>query len=148
MLSAYRKLAAEREAQGIPALPLNAEQAKGLTDLLEKPPAGEDDALMHLLTERIPPGVDEAAYVKASWLSAVAQGETNPMFVRTPEERRLWHPIPFRWWSEDQRTRGPDENPTLTQFGGGPWDWLHGPDTDPFFDWPNDPQWWCGVVVD
>ena len=89
MLSAYRKLAAEREAQGIPALPLNAEQAKGLTDLLEKPPAGEDDALMHLLTERIPPGVDEAAYVKASWLSAVAQGDATSPLVSPLEATQL-----------------------------------------------------------
>ena len=89
MLSAYRKLAADREAQGIPALPLNAEQAKGLTELLEKPPAGEDAALLHLLTERIPPGVDEAAYVKASWLSAVAQGEVKSPLISPLEATKL-----------------------------------------------------------
>ena len=80
MLSAYRELAAEREAQGIPALPLTAEQTQALTELLQNPPAGEEQTLLHLLSERIPPGVDEAAYVKATWLSAVAQGDaTSPM---------------------------------------------------------------------
>ena len=74
MLSAYRASAAERTAQGIPALPLNAEQTQALTELLQNPPAGEEQELLHLLSERIPPGVDEAAYVKATWLSAVAQG--------------------------------------------------------------------------
>ena len=63
MLSAYRELAAEREAQGVPALALTAEQTQGLTELLQNPPAGEDETLLHLLSERIPPGVDEAAYV-------------------------------------------------------------------------------------
>ena len=66
MLSAYRELAAERNALGIPALPLSAEQTQDLTELLENPPAGEEKTLLLLLQERIPPGVDEAAYVKAT----------------------------------------------------------------------------------
>ncbi|MDP6170573.1 MAG: bifunctional aconitate hydratase 2/2-methylisocitrate dehydratase [Prochlorococcaceae cyanobacterium ETNP2_MAG_10] len=74
MLSAYRQLAAEREAQGIPPLPLTAEQTQALTLLLQNPPAGEGSELLHLLRERIPPGVDEAAYVKATWLNSVAHG--------------------------------------------------------------------------
>ena len=89
MLSAYRKLAAEREAQGVPALPLNAEQTKGLTEQLQNPPAGEEDTLLHLLSERIPPGVDEAAYVKATWLSAVAQGEVSSPLVAPLEATKL-----------------------------------------------------------
>ena len=89
MLSAYRELAAEREAQGVPALPLNAEQTKGLTELLQTPPAGEEETLLHLLSERIPPGVDEAAYVKADWLSAVAQGKTSSPLVQPVEAVQL-----------------------------------------------------------
>ena len=89
MLSAYRELAAEREAQGVPALPLNAEQTKGLTELLQTPPAGEEETLLHLLSERIPPGVDEAAYVKATWLSAVAQSEVSSPLVSPLEATRL-----------------------------------------------------------
>ena len=76
----YRAAAAEREALGVPALPLSAAQASALTELLSAPPAGEEAFLLHLLSERIPPGVDEAAYVKAGWLSAVAQGTaTSPL---------------------------------------------------------------------
>ena len=89
MLSAYRASAAERTAQGIPALPLNAEQTQALTELLQNPPAGDEQELLHLLSERIPPGVDEAAYVKATWLSAVAQGTATSPLVSPMEAVRL-----------------------------------------------------------
>jgi len=77
MLEAYRQHVAERAAQQIPPAPLSPEQVSGLVDLLKNPPAGEEDFLVELLTERVPPGVDEAAYVKAGFLSAVATGETS-----------------------------------------------------------------------
>jgi len=70
MLSAYRDHVAERAQQGIPPLPLNAQQASALCDLLQKPPAGEEEFLLSLLRDRIPPGVDQAAYVKA-WSAAI-----------------------------------------------------------------------------
>ena len=89
MLNAYSKLAAEREAQGVPALPLTAEQTKDLTELLENPPTDQKQFLLQLLSDRIPPGVDEAAYVKATWLSAVAQGNTTSSFVAPLEAARL-----------------------------------------------------------
>jgi len=80
LLPGYRAAAAEREALGVPALPLTAPQAQALTALLEQPPAGEETFLLELLSERIPPGVDEAAYIKATWLSAVAEGTaTSPL---------------------------------------------------------------------
>ena len=89
MLSAYRASAAERTAQGIPPLPLNAEQTQALTELLQSPPAGEEQELLHLLSERIPPGVDEAAYVKATWLSAVAQATASSPLVSPLDAVRL-----------------------------------------------------------
>ncbi|MCD1628525.1 bifunctional aconitate hydratase 2/2-methylisocitrate dehydratase [Marinobacter shengliensis] len=80
MLEAYREHVAEREALGIPPKPLNAEQTAALVDLLKNPPAGEEETLVYLLENRIPPGVDEAAYVKAAFLSAIAKGEaTSPL---------------------------------------------------------------------
>ena len=88
-LADYRAAAAEREALGIPALPLTAAQAQDLTELLQAPPAGEEAFLLHLLSERIPPGVDEAAYVKAGWLSAVAQGSTSSPLVSAVEAVNL-----------------------------------------------------------
>ena len=88
-LADYRAAAAEREALGIPALPLTADQTGALTELLANPPAGEEAFLLHLLSERIPPGVDEAAYVKASWLSAVAKGDTTSPLVSPVEAVQL-----------------------------------------------------------
>ncbi|MBM3109638.1 bifunctional aconitate hydratase 2/2-methylisocitrate dehydratase [Pseudomonas arcuscaelestis] len=80
MLEAYRKHIEERAAQGIVPQPLNAEQTAGLVELLKNPPAGEEAVLVDLITNRVPPGVDEAAYVKAGFLSAVAKGEaTSPL---------------------------------------------------------------------
>jgi len=77
MLEAYRQHVAERAAEGIVPQPLNAEQAAGLVELLKAPPAGEEEFLLELLTERIPAGVDDAAYVKAAFLAAIAEGEAS-----------------------------------------------------------------------
>ena len=77
MLEAYREHVAERAAQNIPPKPLSAEQIAGLVELLKNPPAGEGDFLLDLITTRVPPGVDEAAYVKAGFLSAVAKGQVE-----------------------------------------------------------------------
>ncbi len=76
MLEAYRQHVAERAALGIPPLPLDAKQTAAVIELLKAPPAGEDAFLLDLLTHRVPPGVDDAAKVKASFLSAVAHGDT------------------------------------------------------------------------
>ena len=83
VLEAYRKHVEERAAQGVVPQPLNAEQTAGLVELLKNPPAGEEEFLLDLLTNRVPPGVDEAAYVKAAFLSAVAKGEaTSPLLTK------------------------------------------------------------------
>jgi aconitate hydratase 2/2-methylisocitrate dehydratase len=80
MLESYRKHVAERTALGIPPLPLSAVQASDLCELLKNPPAGEEEALLEMLVDRIPPGVDPAAYVKAGFLTAIAKGElTSPL---------------------------------------------------------------------
>ena len=83
MLKTYREHVATRAQQGLPPLPLNASQVAELVALLKTPPAGEDALLLELLTERVPPGVDEAAYVKAAFLAALAKGEaTSPLLDR------------------------------------------------------------------
>lgn len=71
----YEAHVAERAKQGIVPLPLSAAWAADVVELLKDPPAGEGDFALQLLKHRIPPGVDEAAYVKASFLSAIASGE-------------------------------------------------------------------------
>ena len=75
MLKAYRDHVAERAALGIPPLPLEAKQVAELIELIKNPPAGEAEFLLDLLTHRVPPGVDDAAKVKASFLAAVAHGD-------------------------------------------------------------------------
>ncbi|KDN95083.1 bifunctional aconitate hydratase 2/2-methylisocitrate dehydratase [Hydrogenovibrio marinus] len=77
MLEAYRQHVAEREAEGIPPLPLDAKQTAELVELIKNPPAGEEAFVVDLLTNRVPPGVDEASYVKASFLVDVAKGSIS-----------------------------------------------------------------------
>ncbi|MGB6099248.1 MAG: bifunctional aconitate hydratase 2/2-methylisocitrate dehydratase [Comamonas sp.] len=75
MLQAYREHAAERAALGIPPLALSAQQVAELVELIKNPPAGEAEFLLDLLVNRVPPGVDDASKVKASFLAAIALGE-------------------------------------------------------------------------
>jgi len=77
MLEQYRKHVAERAADGIVPQPLNAEQVSGLVELIKQPPAGEEAFILDLLVNRIPAGVDVAAYVKAGFLAAIAKGEDS-----------------------------------------------------------------------
>jgi len=81
MLEAYRAHVAERTALGLPPLPLNAEQVAALVELIKAPPKGEDDVLIDLLENRVPPGVDQAAYVKAAFLADVAKGRVETPLV-------------------------------------------------------------------
>lgn len=81
MLEEYRKHVAERAAQGIVPKPLDASQMAALVELLKNPPAGEEEFLTDLLVNRVPPGVDEAAYVKAGFLAAIAKGEAHSPLV-------------------------------------------------------------------
>ena len=75
MLEEYKKQAAKREELGIPALPLTAQQTSELCEILKNPPEAHKEDLLSLLRDRVPPGVDDAAYVKAGFLTAVAKGE-------------------------------------------------------------------------
>ncbi len=80
MLEAYRSHVAERAALNIPPKPLKADQVAELVELLKNPPAGEGEYLLDLISNRVPPGVDEAAYVKAGFLSAIVKGDaTSPL---------------------------------------------------------------------
>ena len=80
MLENYRQHVAQRAALGIPPLPLDAEQTSELCELLKQPPAGEEETLLELLRDRVPPGVDPASYIKAGFLTGIAKGEiTSPL---------------------------------------------------------------------
>jgi aconitate hydratase 2/2-methylisocitrate dehydratase len=80
LLEAYRAHVAERAEIGVVPKPLSAEQVAGLIELLKSPPVGEEEFILDLISNRVPAGVDEAAYVKAGFLSALAKGEaTSPL---------------------------------------------------------------------
>lgn len=81
MLKAYAAHVQERASQQLPPLPLSAEQVAQLVELLKNPPAGEEKLLVDLLENRVPAGVDQAAYVKAAFLSDIAHGKASSLLV-------------------------------------------------------------------
>ncbi|QDP00376.1 bifunctional aconitate hydratase 2/2-methylisocitrate dehydratase [Thalassotalea sp. PS06] len=89
MLQDYRKHVEERAAEGIVPKPLDAEQVSQLVELIKNPPAGEEAFLLDLITNRVPPGVDDAAYVKAAFLAAVAKGEASSPIVDAAKATEL-----------------------------------------------------------
>lgn len=92
MLENYRKHVENRAAQGIVPQPLNEQQTADLVELLKNPPAGEEETLVDLLENRIPPGVDQAAYVKAAFLAAIVKGETtSPLISKLKAIELLGH---------------------------------------------------------
>ena len=89
MLQAYRQHVAERAALGIPPLPLTAQQTAEVIELIKNPPAGEGAFLVELLSTRVPPGVDDAAKVKASFLAAVAHGDIAMALISKAQATEL-----------------------------------------------------------
>jgi aconitate hydratase 2 / 2-methylisocitrate dehydratase len=89
MLEQYRQHVAQRAALGIPPLPLDAKQTSQLCELLKNPPKGEENTLLHLLRDRVPPGVDAAAYVKAGFLTAIAKREVTSPLISSIEAVEL-----------------------------------------------------------
>jgi len=84
VLKDYKKHCEERKEQGIPPLPLSAQQTSDLVELLKSEHA-ESELLLELLKERIPAGVDQAAYVKAGFLADITTGETNSSYISKKE---------------------------------------------------------------
>jgi aconitate hydratase 2/2-methylisocitrate dehydratase len=89
MLEQYRKHVAERAAEGIVPKPLDAGQTAALVELIKNPPTGEENFLLDLLANRIPAGVDDAAYVKAGFLTAITKGEATSPILTPSEATRL-----------------------------------------------------------
>ncbi|KAF0809473.1 bifunctional aconitate hydratase 2/2-methylisocitrate dehydratase [Alcanivorax sp. S71-1-4] len=90
MLEAYRQHVEERAAEGVPPKPLNEQQVAELVELLKNPPQGEEEFLLDLFSNRVPPGVDQAAYVKAAFLAALAKGAAqSPLIDRKLATRLL-----------------------------------------------------------
>jgi aconitate hydratase 2/2-methylisocitrate dehydratase len=76
VLTEYQSHVEERAQQGLPPLPLDAEQVSTLVELLKAGDANSE-ALLDLLIHRVPPGVDQAAYVKAGFLTDIAKGNAQ-----------------------------------------------------------------------
>jgi aconitate hydratase 2/2-methylisocitrate dehydratase len=85
VLEAYFKREEERKQGGIPPRPLNPNEIKEVCKFLEKPPKGKEELLLNLLQNRVAPGVDPAAKVKAEWLTRVAKGEASSAVVSKEE---------------------------------------------------------------
>jgi len=84
MLEAYQKHVAERAAQGLPPLPLSAGQTTALVELFTNPTVGTEKTLLELISNQVPPGVDEASMVKAGFLAKIAQGKiASPLLDKT-----------------------------------------------------------------
>ncbi|MDA7438528.1 bifunctional aconitate hydratase 2/2-methylisocitrate dehydratase [Candidatus Pseudothioglobus singularis] len=75
MIKAYLKHCEERKSDNLPPLALDAKQTKSVVESLIS--GLDDDFYLNLLTHRVPPGVDEAAYVKAGFLTSIAKGEQS-----------------------------------------------------------------------
>lgn len=84
ILVQYRQHVESRENEGVVPQPLNVEQVAAVVELIKQPPAGEEAFLLDLLTHRVPAGVDEAAYVKAGFLAAIAKGEDSLPIIDAP----------------------------------------------------------------
>jgi aconitate hydratase 2/2-methylisocitrate dehydratase len=80
MLKNYKKHVEERAKQNIPPLPLDADQTSQLVKLL-KTEQKESDDLLYMFKERIPAGVDQAAYVKAAFLADITEGKTSSPYI-------------------------------------------------------------------
>ncbi|MCX7185914.1 MAG: bifunctional aconitate hydratase 2/2-methylisocitrate dehydratase [Methylophilales bacterium] len=81
MLKAYAAHVQERATQNLPPLPLSAEQVAEVVSLLKNPPVGEGENLLNLISNRTPAGVDQAAYVKAAFLSDLAIGKAQSPLI-------------------------------------------------------------------
>src|SRR5450631_1163809 len=81
MIEAYLQHEKERAKQGIPALPLTPEQTTDLVKLLVKPPKGKEKFLLDLITNRVSPGVDPAAKVKAEFLGEIVSGKKKSPLI-------------------------------------------------------------------
>jgi len=67
----YKAHVEERAKLGVPPLPLSAEWTAELIEMI-KNNEGDMEENLYLLANRVPPGVDDAAYVKAAFLNDVA----------------------------------------------------------------------------
>ncbi|MBN2825701.1 MAG: aconitate hydratase B, partial [Campylobacterales bacterium] len=77
LIEDYKAHTQERAALGVPPLPLTAEQVADLVELLKASPIVDSQYAMDMFENKVPAGVDDAAYVKAAFLNDIVQGNVS-----------------------------------------------------------------------
>ncbi len=81
----YKQHIENRAKQGIPPLPLDVEQTQVLCELLKNPGTENPENLLYLFKERISPGVDPSAKIKAEFLGEIVYGKTTSPLITKKE---------------------------------------------------------------
>jgi len=82
-MQGYLKHEEERKTRNIPPLPLTPEQTETVCQLLQTPPKDQEEFLLDLFKNRISPGVDPSAKVKADFLGLLLEDEvTSPSITK------------------------------------------------------------------
>ncbi len=89
MMESYFEKAAERKKAGLPPLALNPAEVEEVCRFLEAPEPERQELFRGLLENGVPPGVDQAAKVKAEWLVGIARGEKRSPALKPEEAVRL-----------------------------------------------------------
>ncbi len=89
MLDSYFEQEKERAKIGLPPLPLTPAEVEEVCRNLEKPDPGQGGLLHGLLENRVSPGVDPSAKVKAAWLASVAKGTVKSPAVSRGDAVRM-----------------------------------------------------------
>jgi len=77
LLEEYKAHTTQRAELGVPPLALTAEQTAELVELLKASPIVDKDYAMDMFENKVPAGVDDAAYIKAAFLNDIIQGNAS-----------------------------------------------------------------------
>ncbi len=77
LVADYKAHTEERAELGVPPLALTAEQVADLVELLKADKIEEESYLLDLIENKVPAGVDDAAYVKAAFLNAIVHEDAH-----------------------------------------------------------------------
>ena len=83
MLQEYYEECEKREKEGLPPIPLKAQEVQEIANAFEN--GSGNIELLNLIENEVSPGVDEAAYVKAAFLKDLASEKTKTELI-TPQK--------------------------------------------------------------
>ena len=81
MLNTYLADEKKRTELGLPALALNPEQTAEIVELLKKSDYEQSEKLVDVFINKVPAGVDPAAYIKAAFLNDIAIKKTTSPYI-------------------------------------------------------------------